>query len=78
MSSFKVKVGQAVKTGDLIGFEGNTGNTTRLLYGPHRGYHLHFTVFDSADYGVADGTLTKTYGPYKVPFGATYNPMDFL
>lgn len=77
MSSFKLKKGQSVKQGDLVGFEGNTGNTTRLLYGPHRGYHLHFTVFDASTYGVSQGTL-KQFGTYYVPYGATYNPMDFL
>lgn len=77
MSSFKVKKGQQVKMGDLVGFEGNTGNTTRLLYGPHRGYHLHFTVFDAEGYGVSLGTL-KQFGTYYVPYGASYNPMDFL
>ena len=78
MSSFRVKEGQAVKQGDLVGFEGNSGNTTRLLYGPHRGYHLHFTIFDADGYGVAKGSLTKAFGTYYVPYGATYNPFDFL
>lgn len=78
MSSFRVKDGQTVKQGDLVGFEGNTGNTTRLLYGPHRGYHIHFTIFDADGYGVADGKLTKAFGAYRVPYGATYNPLDFL
>ncbi|MBX4187593.1 MAG: peptidoglycan DD-metalloendopeptidase family protein [Candidatus Doudnabacteria bacterium] len=78
MSSYKVAKGQQVKAGDLVGFEGNTGNTTRLLYGPHRGYHLHFTVFDAEGYGVSKGTLVKQFGSYYVPYGATYNPMDFL
>ncbi len=78
MSSFVVHTGQAVKEGTLVGFEGNTGNTTRLLYGPHRGYHLHFTVFDAEGFGVAVGAYPKIYGPYKVPYGAPYNPLDFL
>ncbi len=78
MSHFVVIQGQTLKQGDLIGFEGNTGNTTRLLYGPHRGYHLHFTVFDADGYGVQAGTLTKKFGPYMVPYGATYNPLDYL
>src|SRR6185295_2167643 len=39
MRSFKVAVGQVVKQGDIIGYEGNTGNTTKKLYGPERGYH---------------------------------------
>lgn len=78
MSSFLVKNGQTVEQGDLVGFEGNTGNTTRLLYGPHRGFHIHFTVFDANGFGVAPGTLTKVYGPYQVPYGATYNPLSFF
>lgn len=78
MSSFRVKDGQSVKMGDLIGFEGNTGNTTRLLYGPHRGYHLHFTVFDARGFGIAPGSNTKAFGAYQVPYGAPYNPLDFL
>lgn len=78
MTSFVLQTGQVIKLGDLVGFEGNTGNTTRLLYGPHRGYHLHFTVFDAEGFGVSEGAYPKVYGPYKVPYGATYNPLDFL
>ena len=78
MRSFKVKDGDIVMAGDLIGYEGNTGNTTRLLYGPERGYHLHFTIFDAEGYRVTSGKYTKIYGPYKVPSGYTYNPLNFL
>lgn len=78
MMSVKVSVGQAVKQGDLVGYEGNTGNTTRLLYGPDRGFHLHFTVFDAESYTVTPGQHTNIYGPYSVPSGVTYNPMNFL
>jgi murein DD-endopeptidase MepM/ murein hydrolase activator NlpD len=78
MRSFKVSVGQTLKEGDLIGYEGNTGNTTRLLYGPDRGYHLHFTVFDCEGFGIAPGKYSKVYGSYTVPYGYTYNPKDFL
>lgn len=78
MRSFKLKVGQTVKQGDLVGYEGNTGNTTRLLYGPDRGYHLHFTVFDCEGFGISAGKYSKAYGPYTVPYGYTYNPRDFL
>lgn len=78
MRTFKVKPGQAVGQGDVIGYEGNTGNTTRLLYGPDRGYHLHFTVFDCDGFGISPGKYSKIYGPYTVPFGYTYNPKDFL
>ncbi len=76
--SFKVKVGQQVKQGDLIGYEGNTGNTTKKLYGPERGYHIHFGVYDAEGFGVSDGKYSNIYGPYKLPYGYTYNPLDFL
>jgi murein DD-endopeptidase MepM/ murein hydrolase activator NlpD len=78
MRSFKVRTGQRVAQGDLIGYEGNSGNTTRLLYGAHRGYHLHFTVFDCEGFGISRGQHSATYGSYSVPYGYTYNPMDFL
>lgn len=78
MQSFKVQVGQHLSQGDLIGYEGNTGNTTRLLYGPERGYHIHFGVYDAQGFGVSQGAYSKIYGPYKVPYGYTYNPLDFL
>lgn len=74
MRSYMIAPGQKVKRGDLIGYEGNTGNTTRLIYGPERGYHLHFTVFDRKGYTVTKGA----YGDYYVPSGATYNPLNFL
>ena len=73
-----VTPGKLVKSGDLIGYEGNTGNTTRLLYGPERGYHLHFTVFDEDGFGIKDGAYQSTYGSYQIPYGYTYNPLDFL
>lgn len=78
MRTIKVKVGQSVSQGDLVGYEGNTGNTTRLLYGEKRGFHLHLTVFDAEGFGVAPGAHTNVYGPYTVPFGYTYNPLDFF
>jgi murein DD-endopeptidase MepM/ murein hydrolase activator NlpD len=78
MQKFIVTTGQTLKQGDLIGYEGNTGNTTAKLYGPERGYHLHFGVYDFNGFGVTQGAYTKTYGPYKVPYGYTYNPLTFL
>lgn len=78
MRTIKVSTGQSVKRGDLVGYEGNTGNTTRLLYGPERGYHLHFTVFDCNGYSVTAGQYSSIYGAYSVPSGVTYNPMNFL
>ena len=76
--SFKVSVGQQVKQGDLIGYEGNTGNTTKKLYGPERGYHIHFGVYDAEGFGVKEGKYGYIYGPYMLPYGYTYNPLDFL
>jgi len=76
--SFNVSPGQKMKQGDLIGYEGNTGNTTKKLYGPERGYHLHFGVYDAEGFGVSDGKYANIYGAYKIPFGYTYNPLDFL
>lgn len=78
MRSYKVSPGQKVSQGDVIGYEGNTGNTTKKLYGPERGYHIHFGVYDAEGFGVNSGAYSKTYGPYKVPYGYTYNPLDFL
>jgi murein DD-endopeptidase MepM/ murein hydrolase activator NlpD len=78
MRTFVAHPGQKVSQGDLIGYEGNTGNTTRLIYGPERGYHLHFTVFDAQGYTVTKGAYTSIYGSYSVPSGYTYNPIDFL
>jgi murein DD-endopeptidase MepM/ murein hydrolase activator NlpD len=78
MRSFKVKTGQNVSQGDIIGYEGNTGNTTRKLYGPERGYHIHFGVYDVEGFGVSEGKYSNIYGNYKVPYGYTYNPLDFL
>ncbi|OGE76020.1 MAG: hypothetical protein A3C85_00610 [Candidatus Doudnabacteria bacterium RIFCSPHIGHO2_02_FULL_48_21] len=78
MRSVRVTTGQTVKAGDIVGFEGNTGNTTRLLYGPERGYHLHFTIFDEDGFGIQGGAYQHIYGPYQIPYGYTYNPLDFL
>jgi murein DD-endopeptidase MepM/ murein hydrolase activator NlpD len=78
MRSFKVSPGQEVKQGDLIGYEGNTGNTTKKLYGPERGYHIHFGVYDAEGFGVNEGKYKNIYGNYKIPYGYTYNPLEFL
>lgn len=78
MRTFVVSTGKVMKKGDLIGYEGNTGNTSRLLYGPDHGYHLHFTVFDANGFGVKDGAYPNIYGPYQIPYGHTYDPKNFL
>ena len=74
MLRVSVKSGQTIGACKAIGTEGNTGNTTRLLYGRHRGYHLHFTVFDIEGFTIVPGK----FGNYDVPAGYTYDPMDFL
>ena len=78
MRKFAIVTNQVIRNGDIVGYEGNTGNTTRLLYGPERGYHLHFTVFDEDGFGIKDGAYQDIYGPYQIPYGYTYNPLDFL
>ena len=40
LSEFKVKAGEFVKQGDLIGLSGNSGN----VFGSNGGYHLDFSV----------------------------------
>ena len=78
MQRFVVSTGQPIHAGDVVGYEGNTGNTTRLLYGPERGYHLHFTVLDEEGFRIVPGAYQNIYGPYQIPVGYTYNPLDFL
>lgn len=78
LQSLVVSSGQAVRGGDLLGYEGNTGNTTRLLYGPERGYHLHFTIFDEEGFNIKSGAYQDVYGSYQIPYGYTYNPLNFL
>ncbi len=78
MKKFILSSGQTVKRGDIVGYEGNTGNTSALLYGPDHGFHLHFTVFDANGFTITPGAYQSTYGSYSVPSGYTYNPLDFL
>lgn len=47
--SIQVSVGQSVKTGDVIGRVGHSGNS----YAPH----LHFQLMDSSDITIANGLL---------------------
>jgi murein DD-endopeptidase MepM/ murein hydrolase activator NlpD len=63
-SSYAVSVGQQVKTGQVIGYAGNTGFST--------GPHLHFTVYSTNTFSVEE----KWYG--LLPLGGSINPMNYL
>jgi murein DD-endopeptidase MepM/ murein hydrolase activator NlpD len=74
MLRVSVQTGQKVGRCQIIGTEGNTGNTTAKIYGSTRGFHLHLTVFDANGFKIVNGS----YGGYKLPTGVTYDPADFF
>jgi len=76
LSVIRVRNGQAIKRGDLIGYSGNSGYST--------GPHLHFGVYwglsikllSSAEYKVLTGKASNFKG--LVPVGVTIDPEDYL
>ncbi len=76
LSQISVSPGQQVRTGDIVGYSGNTGYST--------GPHLHYTVY------VSDGVQVQQFNQYKSvtscgaalsPFAAIeayMDPLDFL
>lgn len=64
LSLKRVSTGERVTGGAIIGYEGSTGFST--------GSHLHFTVYATNTFYVAD----RSYGP--LPVGASINPLNYL
>lgn len=76
MSQISVSPGQSIKTGDIVGYVGNTGYST--------GPHLHYTLY------VSEGVQVKQFNEFKSvtgcgaalsPFAAVeayLDPLDYL
>jgi len=76
LSTKSVSSGQSVRTGEVIGFSGNTGYST--------GPHLHFSVYLSEAVQIVrlgDVKSITNCGPARIPIAplaAYLNPIDYL
>ena len=65
LSLQKVKVGDTIERGGLLGYSGNTGYAT--------GPHLHFSVFSSQTFKMGPSRICGL-----LPYGGDLNPLDYL
>ena len=65
LSLQKVKVGDTIERGGLIGYSGKTGYAT--------GPHLHFSVFSSQTFNMGPSRVCGL-----LPYGGDLNPADYL
>lgn len=65
MSLYKVKQGDTIKKGQIIGYVGDTGFAT--------GPHLHFGIYDTSTFEIGP---SRVCGP--MPYGGHINPKNYI